>query len=142
LGRVQSESASLIHTASAREVFEILSAWKDGSITLSIQHELVNDPDAVLNETSAGRVLLGHVDETLQLYETELRKIRENIEDASPDSPAGTMEVAAHEHDYASQILKLKQDQKAMRATLIDVHREEKDQLMAQLESLEQSWQD
>ena len=138
LGRVKSEFTSQIDVASAKEIFSALfTCWKDDKITLRIQHELIDDPNALLNETSAGRILLSHMDQTRQLYEAEITKVREAIADTNSEAPAEKDHLVEQQNNFNDYLKQLKRDQEAMKVSLIDVHRQEKDRLMTQLDTLE-----
>jgi hypothetical protein len=148
LRRLKSKDRSSIDVISAKRIFqELFESWKDDQITLSIQHELIND-FIPLNETAAGKVLSSHLDQTYEYYESEISKLRETIN----ESKVGSQGSTPHQNEAATALLEqqttfqqyldqLRADQEAMKVSLLEIHAEEKDRLTAQLSAMESRWQ-
>ncbi|KAI1778598.1 P-loop containing nucleoside triphosphate hydrolase protein [Hypoxylon cercidicola] len=145
LRRLKSEDSSTIDVASAKKIFqELFDSWKDDKITLSIQHELINDL-VPLSETAAGKVLSFHMNEVYQHYEAEISKLSETIK----ESRVSTRGLTLYQDESTAVILEhqqcldqLRADQEAMKMSLLEVHAEEKERLTTQLSAMESRWRE
>lgn len=141
--RIKSKSGLSIDGSSAKDVFaELFNSWKDDKITLKIQHELVNDPHATLNETAAGKVLMSHMEESFKLYESEILEIGGNLQNGAIETSEESKVLRQQSKEIEECLANIRRDQQSMQLSLLDIHLQERDRLINGIERLEQRWRD
>jgi hypothetical protein len=141
--RVDSKSSSSIDERSAKNIFtELFNSWKDDKITLKIQHELVNDPHATLNQTAAGKVLLSHMEESFELHKSEIQEIGETLRNDATETSKESNLLREQRKEIEECLSNIRRDQQNMQLSLLEIHVQERDRLVNEIERLEQSWKE
>lgn len=138
---VKSKSGSCIDESSAKDVFaELFNSWKDDKITLKIQHELVNNPQTTLNETAAGKVLLSHMEESFQFYESQILEMGESVQNGATEISEESETLRHQRKEIEECLANIRQDQHSMQLSLLEIHRQESHRLVNEIERLEHRW--
>ncbi|TPX06854.1 uncharacterized protein E0L32_002350 [Thyridium curvatum] len=137
LKRLKSRDSSTIDVASAKRIFkEAFEYWKNDEIALSIQHELVNEL-LPLNQTVAGKMLSRHLDETYQYHEVKRSGLSATLEETQVGNEGSSPE---QEQDTDTILKQIRADQSAMQISLFEIHSDEKEHFMADIEARESRW--
>ena len=141
--RVKSRSGSSIDETSAKNIFaDLFNSWKDDKITLKIQYELVIDPHATLNETAAGKVLLSHMEESSELYTSQIQEIGESLQNAATEISREPNALREQRNEIEEYLSNIRRDQQNMHLSLLEIHIQERDRLVNEIGRLEQRWKD
>ena len=141
--RVASKSGSSIDETSAKDIFaELFNSWKDDKITLKIQYELVNDPHATLNETAAGKVLLSHMEESFELYKSQIQEIGESLQNGATETSTESNILCEQRKEIEECLSNIRRDQQNMHLSLLEIYEQERDRFVNEIGRLEQRWTD
>ena len=141
--RVKSRSPLSIDESSAKDVFaELFNSWKDDKITLAIQHELVNNSDATLDRTAAGKLLSLHMEELSHLYESQLSEIKGSLREGTTEAQEEVEDLRKQSKEIGECLVNIRRDRQSIQLSLLEIHSKERDRIVNEIGNLQQRWRD
>jgi len=127
----------------ARDILQrLIDMWGNDQVTLQIQYEMVDD-QTTLDETTAGKVLAGHLGEGRLHNQTKIQEVDEQMADLNlggGPSEAERADLAQEKSKLRHQLEDSRRAQEEMKASLFELHQRERERLMGRLESMETQW--
>ncbi|KAI1412211.1 P-loop containing nucleoside triphosphate hydrolase protein [Hypoxylon sp. FL1857] len=138
--------SALERQASAKAIFrQVFDTWKDDHVVLQIQYDMV-EHQSRLENTAAGMVLEAQMLEEQEMLEKRLKHIAENRMPTSPRTSnvyqLGNESLRDQEAKIRQRLDVSRKTQESMRLSLLELHQNQEERFMAQLQAMKNKWKE